>query len=81
MSNPNYKLKGCINFYSFQLMPPPTKKRRLTHKHIIKLLESVVPTVQENQFEKFFSENYQPGEGEGKTLFLIFHMDFVCIIN
>lgn len=52
-------------------MPPPVKKRKLTHKQIIKLLESIVPTVQENHFEKFFSENYQAEEGEGKLLKLI----------
>lgn len=47
-------------------MPPPAKRRKLSHKQIIRLLEGLVPTVGENHFEKFFSENYRPEVGEGK---------------
>lgn len=51
-------------------MPPPPKKKKLSnnlsHKQIIKLLESVVPAVKESKFEKFFGQNYQPQAGEGK---------------
>lgn len=48
------------------MMPPPQKKRKLPHKQIIKLLEGLVPSVKEIQFEKFFSENYEPEYGESQ---------------
>ncbi|KAJ8919024.1 hypothetical protein NQ315_016929 [Exocentrus adspersus] len=51
------------------------KRRKLSEKQIALLLRSKIAPVKCLKFEKFFSENYQPEDGEGSVLSVDYESD------